>query len=326
VRAKPSFTATGMYSCTDLFPFLPPNHATAAPAQAGGLLHDARNLIGTLGLYCDLLSMPDVLKPEHRQYADDLRLVGTRSGALIQHLIEQIGLLPERRNADSIAAKPVSAQAKDLRPAWFDAQIEALTSPEGPHGTVSLRRVVDRCSSLLSRVAGGRAIEVSYGEAATMPVCIGEEAAERILVNLVRNAATALGESSSAIRIGVGSLVDRVGEARPWPFRWVKITVEDSGCGMTPSELEKLLSSSRAVSPEGHGIGFGVVQQLVAASGGELRIMSTPDLGTRVQIDWPVACISSARKSKISSTSPQPSDVSRFSADRLASAERSVSC
>ncbi len=315
-----------MYSCTDSISSLLPNQAVATPTQAGGLLHDARNLMGTLGLYCDLLSMPDVLKPEHRQYADDLRLVGTRSGALIQHLIEQIGQLPQRGNADNIAPDPVSVPIKDLRPAWFDAQVDAIASLDSPVGTVSLRRIVERCSGLLSSVAGGRAIEVSYGEAATMPVCIGEEAIERILVNLVSNAASALGDSSSAIRIGVGSLVDLVGEARPWPFRWVKITVEDSGCGMTPRQLEKLLSSGRTASREGHGIGFEVMQQLVAASGGELRIMSAPDLGTRVQIDWPVACTASARKLNIRPQMPRSSHVSGFSTDRLANAERPVSC
>src|ERR1700744_1452709 len=61
-----------------------------AQAQGEALLHDARNLIGTLGLYCDLLSMPGVLKPQHRQYADDLRLVGTRSEALIERLIGRL--------------------------------------------------------------------------------------------------------------------------------------------------------------------------------------------------------------------------------------------
>ena len=54
------------------------------------LLHDARNLMSVLGLYCDLLAMPGVLQPRHRKYAEDLRLVGTRSEALIGRLMEQL--------------------------------------------------------------------------------------------------------------------------------------------------------------------------------------------------------------------------------------------
>src|ERR1035441_6527958 len=39
-----------------------------AAVQGEGMLHDARNLMGALGLYCDLLSMPGELKPEHNHY------------------------------------------------------------------------------------------------------------------------------------------------------------------------------------------------------------------------------------------------------------------
>ena len=290
MRAKPSFTASGMYSCSG--PFTPPlpihvalpglssgvallGGTGPASVRGEGLLHDARNLMGTLGLYCDLLSMPDVLKPEHRQYADDLRLVGTRSGALIEHLIEHL------------------------------AQSHANEGTLHPVKPVSLRGVVERCSGLLSRVADGCAIEVGYGEAAAAPVGVAEEAVERILVNLVRNSAAAMRgkENLRAIRVGVGLLENRVGEPKSRSFRRVRLTVEDSGCGMAP-EQQRLLCSGRTTSRDGHGIGFGVVQELVGASGGDLRVKSVPGIGTRVQIEWPVAPASTAARATGSIDSP----------------------
>ena len=60
-----------------------------------GLLHDARGLMYVVGLYCDLLAEPGVLHPKHRKYVEDLRLVGTRSGALLERLME-----PQARNAE----------------------------------------------------------------------------------------------------------------------------------------------------------------------------------------------------------------------------------
>ena len=75
------------------------------------LLLDARNLMSILGLYCDLLASPGVLQPEHRKYADDLRLVGTRSEALIGRLMEQLTSAPaaeRRRHADAIRVSPSS--------------------------------------------------------------------------------------------------------------------------------------------------------------------------------------------------------------------------
>jgi signal transduction histidine kinase len=120
-------------------------------------------------------------------------------------------------------------------------------------------------------------------------------------VNLVRNATAAMdqcgpvdqsaGNSGGAIRITLGMLASRVGGARPWPFQRVRLSVEDSGCGMSSRQVEWLLSGSPQASGSSHGIGFRVVRELAAASGGDLQVMSAVESGTRVQIEWPVAAI-----------------------------------
>ena len=273
-------------------------------AQGEGLLHDARNLMGALGLYCDLLALPGVLRPEHGHYVDELRFLGARSGALMERLV--------------LALPDVKREAKAVRAG-------AAAQP------VSLREIVERCCGLLSRVAGGRTIELSYGPAAEALVAAGQEDVERVLVNLVRNAAAALDRrgmmkgaearpsgdpatdraidrakgmvremtrersadaSPDAIRIAIGLLQNRVGDAKPWPLRRVRLTVEDSGCGMTPEQLERLMSDGRAPARGGRGVGFRVVRELVAAGSGDLRVRSAAEVGTRVQIEWPVAAMS----------------------------------
>jgi signal transduction histidine kinase len=356
VRAKQSFTALGMYSSSGPFTsLLPINLAGPSPStgvalleetitphdlvthsvfrppwpvpasvQGEGLLHDARNLMGTLGPYCDLLSLPDVLKPEHRQSADDLRLVGTRSGALIEHLIEHLTQSRAERRADvpgNVAASNMADAASSAMAPPLASEVKHVESIRWPAKPVSLRSIVERCSGLLSRVAHGQTLQVSYGEAAAVPVGVAAEAVERILVNLVRNSAAALGkivttggragwavgspvpetaadsvldENPAAIRIGVGLLANQVGNPKPWPFRWVRLTVEDSGRGMDPEKLEQLLCDSASPSRSGHGIGFRVVTDLVRASNGDLRVMSTPGAGTRIQIEWPVAGVFTA--------------------------------
>jgi signal transduction histidine kinase len=296
-----------------------------AVAHGEGLLHDARNLMGALGLYCDLLSMPGVLKPEHRHYAEEVRLLGTRSAAMIQQLMER-----RIQSVTAVSDCPCLTPRGKTPGYGFGGRGTGwwLTTaePGGESGAkvqlVSLRIIVERCSGLLRRVASGRPIEIQYGTAASVPVRVPEEAVERILVNLVRNASAALdrldpasdpasdvagriadgkitalaakegaagGVARGAIRIGVGMLVNRVGDPKPWPFRRVRLTVEDAGCGMTPEHLERLLSSQRAPSRGSHGIGFRVVQELVGASNGDLRVMSAAGAGTRVQIEWPIA-------------------------------------
>jgi signal transduction histidine kinase len=365
VRAKQSLTASEMYRCFE--PSTPPLYAAVPVAPAGatggdrsplpgsllarparrpslpcpaivygeGLLHDARNLMGTLGLYCDLLSTPGVLKPEHRHYAEEVRVLGARSVAMIQQLMEP-SLQALGAATCSWPNNPPEAAAGG------PAQVVEAGTPgiTGSYGTetaaspASLRSIVERCSGLLGRVADGKPIEISYGAAASVPVRVEEESVERILINLVRNSAAALGERTAgrnlpanpggtsagapvcdaaqnpastprgsvretvadptadetpgSIRIGVGLLVNRVGDLKPWPFRRVRLTVEDSGCGMPLEQLERLLSGGRAPSRGSHGIGFRVVRELVVASAGDLRIMSAPGVGTRVQIEWPM--------------------------------------
>src|SRR5579875_1626651 len=56
-------------------------------AESSGLAHDAGNLLAALSLYCDLLSVPGVLKPEHRHYAEELHLLANRSSRLLNRLL-----------------------------------------------------------------------------------------------------------------------------------------------------------------------------------------------------------------------------------------------
>jgi hypothetical protein len=107
VLAEPSSIATEMQSCTGPFTTFLPVFAAAPdlpgkprlagnipfPAISGpdpGLLHDAGSLMSVVGLYCDLLAAPGVLQPRHRKYAEDLRLVGTLSEAMLGRLMEQL--------------------------------------------------------------------------------------------------------------------------------------------------------------------------------------------------------------------------------------------
>jgi signal transduction histidine kinase len=345
-------------------------HDAQALSDGEGLLHDTRNLVGALGLYCDLLSMPDVLKPQHRHYAEEVRQLGARSGALIQHIMERGSPGPHAPDkTPGGAADGSSLLARDRSPAWAGrVKSRVLEDSRSMAKPVSLRAILERCSGLLSSVAGGRAIEVSYGPASTMPIGVSEEAVERILVNLVRNSASALSgrelsaeqagergglrswemiaggemvstsvretiadptsdDTPGAIRIGVGLLINRVGDQRPWPFRRVRLVVEDSGCGMSPEHLERLLCGGRAASRGCHGIGFRVVQELVAASNGDIRAMSAPFIGTRIQIEWPIAGIRTAEAASgpgVARQAPHAKVPAGFSVLRRDSGQRSL--
>jgi signal transduction histidine kinase len=221
----------------------------AGVAEGAGLAHDAGNLLGALSLYSDLLAMPGVLHEEHREYAAELRMLSDRSWAMINRLVNH-----------SRAGLPVKAQA------------EISVLPD----------VVDRCRGLLSRVAG-RTVEATYGVGAFHPVRVPVEAVERILTNLVKNAAEAT-PWVGAISIHVEGVVEACegDEAR----RRVVMTVRDRGCGMDAAAVRRLMQAGGISTTNGRGLGFRVVRELVAMSGGCLNVESEMNVGTSISAEW----------------------------------------
>ncbi|MEO6911969.1 MAG: HAMP domain-containing sensor histidine kinase [Edaphobacter sp.] len=229
-----------------------PGRATAGGVAAGvaesaGLAHDAGNLLGALSLYSELLARPGVLYEEHREYAAELRLLSDRSWAMIGRLVDHARVKRETASAE---------------------------------GTV-LPKVVERCRGVLGRVAG-RVVEVSYGAGADAPVAVQTEALERILTNLVKNAAEAtVGEGSVSVRVAGMTDLSEKGVRRR-----VVLTVSDTGCGMSSSAVRGLMQAGGMAQAGGRGLGFCVVRELVAMSGGCLNVESRIGMGTCVSVEW----------------------------------------
>jgi signal transduction histidine kinase len=225
--------------------------SVAGVAEGAGLAHDAGNLLGALSLYSDLLAMPGVLHEEHREYASELRMLSDRSWVMINRLVNH-----------SRAGLPVKAQA----------EISVLLY------------VVDRCQGLLSRVAG-RTVEFSYGVGAFQPVRVSVEAVERIVTNLVKNAAEAT-PWVGAISIHIEGVVEKPEDEGEEARRRVVMMVRDRGCGMDQAAVRRLMQAGGISSANGRGLGFRVVRELVAMSGGCLNIESQPEVGTSISVEW----------------------------------------
>ncbi len=228
-------------------PKLPPLPFTA---ESAGLAHDAGNLLGALGLYCELLGSPGVLRDEHRHYAAELSLLSGRSRELMARLLD-----PRTTERREQPAAPSSEQ-------------------------VIIPEVIECCRGLLERIAR-RSIEVAYGPGAASPVAISRAALERILMNLAKNAAEA-SEGDAAIVVRVGCSRDESS------MEEVVLTVEDRGCGMSVAAVRVLMEGGSARLWGDRGIGFQVVRELVGSSGGRLRLTSRQGHGTKVEVTWAV--------------------------------------
>jgi len=72
---------------------------------------------------------------------------------------------------------------------------------------------------------------------------------------------------------------------------WVRISVQDNGCGINPEVQEKIFNPFFTTKPIGKGTGMGLATsyQIVTENHrGNLRCISTPGEGTELAIELPI--------------------------------------
>ncbi|MGH7751953.1 MAG: sensor histidine kinase, partial [Gemmatimonadales bacterium] len=104
----------------------------------------------------------------------------------------------------------------------------------------------------------------------------------RILENLVGNAVDALEGNPGTVTVET-ALVGGDGGAR------VRITVADTGKGMTKTDLEHAFDDFFTTKPGGTGLGLSIVRRLVLDAQGTLRVETEPGMGSRFIVELPGA-------------------------------------
>ena len=125
-------------------------------------------------------------------------------------------------------------------------------------------------------------VEVETDLAGNLPTVIGDPIAfRRILENLVANAVDSLESKPGRITIATAS-IERDGEPA------VRMTVADSGRGMTTEEAGKIFNDFYTTKEGGTGLGLSIVRRLVMDVQGTIGVESAPGRGTRIIIEIPV--------------------------------------
>jgi signal transduction histidine kinase len=108
---------------------------------------------------------------------------------------------------------------------------------------------------------------------------------EQILVNVLSNAIKFTGEGGRASVACV--TVEATPPGRREGGRWVRVTVEDTGSGIEPAQLERIFEpfvqadSGYTRRHEGTGLGLAISLRLAHSMGGELSVESAPGKGSR---------------------------------------------
>jgi two-component system nitrogen regulation sensor histidine kinase NtrY len=134
----------------------------------------------------------------------------------------------------------------------------------------------------VTRAAQGHEHVTVETDLANLPRVVGDPVAfRRILENLVANAVDSL--QSQPGRIAVSTrVIDREGDLPA-----VRITVADSGRGMSADEAKRIFDDFYTTKEGGTGLGLSIVRRLVMDLHGTINVESEAGRGTRFIIDIP---------------------------------------
>lgn len=135
--------------------------------------------------------------------------------------------------------------------------------------------------------AGSNAqLRVRLGNALRWPVADGVKISQ-VLQNLILNGIQAMPQGGymdvDAENADIGLGQDDI--LKPGPY--VRITVRDRGCGISPENLDRLFKETFTTKPDGNGIGLTTCKLFINAHEGDIRVSSRLNVGTEFSVYLP---------------------------------------
>ncbi|MBI4351782.1 MAG: PAS domain S-box protein [Elusimicrobia bacterium] len=228
----------------------------AVGCLAGGIAHDFGNILAAISGYAEFM-----LKelPEGAPTRNDLDeiLLETERGALLVRQLTAMG-----------RKQPVEHKVLDLNEIAADS-CKMLTRIIGPD-----MRLETRLSPDIDNIKADRG-QVS-----------------QVIMNLVVNARDAMPDGG---KITLETAVEAISGSQPGlrlhppPGKYVRLSVGDTGCGMTPATLSHIFEPFFTTKEQGKGTGLGLstVYGIVRQAGGGIDVSTGPGEGTTFRIYFP---------------------------------------
>jgi PAS domain S-box-containing protein len=218
---------------------------------AGSVAHDFNNLLTVIGGCADLAT--ESLPAEHPARPELSEILRTCERA--SRLTSQLLAFARRQ--------PVAPQIIDVGAA------------------------ISGIAELLRRLIGGQVTLSIATPPGLWPVRIDSGQFEQVIINLAINARDAMPDGGLlTIRATNATVVYQPGAA---PIPSVQIIVADTGAGMSEAVQRRLFEPFFTTKAPGKGTGLGlaVCYGIVAQSGGQMRVTSTPHTGSSFTIELP---------------------------------------
>jgi PAS domain S-box-containing protein len=226
---------------------------------AGGIAHDFNNILGAIIGYTEIA---DLQVHKNSKAKESLKEV-LKAGRRARDLVKQILAFSRKGEQERIPIQigPIVKEALKLLRSSLPATIEIRQNIKSDTGIVEAD-----------------------------PTQI-----HQILMNLCANASHAMREEGGILEVGtrnveVGSWDSESGYLDIPPGNYLRLTVSDTGQGMTPEVLERIFEPYYTTKEKGEGTGLGlsVVHGIVKNYGGTITAYSEPGKGTTFHVYLPV--------------------------------------
>ncbi len=225
---------------------------------AGGIAHDFNNLLmgvlGNAGLALDQLSS---FHPARHNLLS-IQKAGQRAADLTRQMLAYSG-----RGQFLVQLLDLSAQVDEM------VHLLEVSLPKSVLLTLDLRRHLPALSADPSQI-------------------------QQVVMNLVINAAEAIGEASGSITIATG--VERLDPGSMKAMRigseavagtFLFLEVADTGCGMDSETLDRIFEPFYTTKFTGRGLGLSALMGIVRGHGGALAVHSKPGRGSTFRVYFP---------------------------------------
>ncbi|HTR55020.1 MAG TPA: ATP-binding protein, partial [Kofleriaceae bacterium] len=225
---------------------------------ASGIAHDFNNVLGPIVAYGEMLLDEAPANTSRRRHAQNVLTAATRGRDLVDQIL-----------------------------AYTRSQRGKRTPTDVGH------TVLETLGLVRSSLSASVALQITIPDA---PVIVMGDATQihQIVTNLCSNAIHAM-KAGGPLRVTVTPL-DVGGECALshgtlMPGTYVRVSVEDSGCGMDEATVARIFEPFFTTKEVGRGTGLGLalVYAIVTGFGGVIDVKSAPDNGSTFAIYLPLA-------------------------------------
>ncbi|WP_136512942.1 PocR ligand-binding domain-containing protein [Geomonas edaphica] len=162
--------------------------------------------------------------------------------------------------------------------------------------SLDLSRLIEEMEGAI-RDAVPEPVQLRYQLATSLPPVDADPGQIRqVVMNLVCNAAEAIGDREGVIELSTGAQHCDGGFFRDaWPVhpggegRYVFIGVSDNGCGMDQDTAGRIFDPFFSTKFTGRGLGMAAVMGIVRGHRGGIKVLSDPGVGTTIRVFLPAA-------------------------------------